>query len=78
MWSKFKIPFFICVLDQTHIAQILLVNDAKIDAKTLNDWTPLHFAAERNNDKAAELLINHGADLNAKRFDGKKGFVSKT
>lgn len=39
---------------------------AKIDAKTLDEWTPLHSACFWNNVECAEALIAHGADINAK------------
>lgn len=42
-------PPFILLLGQNHIAEILIVNGARVNAKTFDDWTPLHFAAERSN-----------------------------
>jgi ankyrin repeat protein len=39
---------------------------AKIDAKTQDDWQPLHSACYWNNTECAELLISSGADINAK------------
>ena len=31
-----------------------------------NNWTPLHFAAEKDSFKIGELLISKGADINEK------------
>lgn len=39
---------------------------AKIDAKTQDDWQPLHSACYWNNVECAEALIANGADINAK------------
>jgi len=32
----------------------------------LNDWTPLHYAVSRDDVAAIELLLAHGADVNAR------------
>ena len=37
----------------------------EVDARDDNGWTPLHVAAHENNDKAAEGLLQAGADVNA-------------
>ena len=31
-------------------------------------WTPLHFAATNNSKEMGELLISHGAEVNAQSF----------
>lgn len=46
--------------------QYLLEAGAKIDAKTQDEWQPLHSACCWNNTKCAEALIANGADVNAK------------
>ena len=30
-----------------------------------NNWTPLHYAVEKDSNKMGELLISKGADINA-------------
>ena len=41
-----------------------------INAKTDQDETPLHFAAEAGYPKNAEFLLEHGADVNAVSIEG--------
>ena len=48
--------------DRYEILEILLQAGADIQQRGINDYTPLHFAATRNDPKAVELLLAHGAD----------------
>jgi uncharacterized protein len=38
---------------------------ASVHQRGLNGWTPLHYAATRNDAPAIELLLAHGADASA-------------
>ncbi len=55
---------------RTEIAELLIDNDADVDAK--NEWggTPLHNAALGGHKEIAELLIAEGANVNAKNKNG--------
>jgi len=56
----------------TDIMGILLKNGAKPDiAETTEGWTALHFACDKNDFKAAELLIANGADIYLRDNDGR-------
>lgn len=46
--------------------QYLLQAGAKIDAKTQDEWQPLHSASCWNNVECVATLIANGADINAK------------
>lgn len=48
--------------DRYDLLEILLEAGADIQQRGVNDYTPLHFAATRNDAKAVELLLAHGAD----------------
>lgn len=48
--------------DRYEILDLLLDAGADIQQRGLNDWTPLHFAASRNDPRAVELLLARGAD----------------
>lgn len=48
--------------DRYEILELLLAAGADIEQRGLNDWTPLHYAAARNDPKAVELLLSKGAD----------------
>ncbi|HEY7215050.1 MAG TPA: ankyrin repeat domain-containing protein, partial [Thermoanaerobaculia bacterium] len=39
---------------------------ADLNQRGLNDWTPLHYAASRDDAAAIELLAAKGADLDAR------------
>jgi ankyrin repeat protein len=46
---------------------MLLVRGPVIDTRVvIDDWTPLHFAAEYGETRVAQLLLEHGADVNAR------------
>jgi ankyrin repeat protein len=52
--------------DYAEIAQILLINNKfTVDAWDRTYMTPLHLAVKNCSMKVAQLLIHHGADVNA-------------
>jgi len=46
--------------------ELLLSRGADIQQRGVNDYTPLHYAAARNDAKLIELLLARGADPNAR------------
>ena len=52
----------------TDVVLLLLDNKADINAKSHNEWTPLHRA---ENKEVAEILLANGAEVNVKTTDGK-------
>jgi ankyrin repeat protein len=49
---------------------MLLERGAAIDARDVDDKTPLHFAAQYGRTQVAQLLLEHGADANARTKSG--------
>lgn len=49
--------------DRYSILALLLAHGAPVNAHGINDWTPAHMAAAREDIEALKLLIGHGADL---------------
>lgn len=49
--------------DKYDIIELLLKHGAPVNAHGINDWTPAHMAAVREDIEALELLIRFGADL---------------
>lgn len=49
--------------DRHHMIKLLLEAGADVNRKGVNDWTPAHSAAVKNDVAALELLVAHGADL---------------
>jgi len=52
--------------DRYDIVELLLRFGADIQQRGVNDYTPLHYAAARNDVRMVELLLAHGADPRAK------------
>jgi uncharacterized protein len=52
--------------DRLELLRLLLARGAETGQRGLNDWTPLHYAVARDDLPAIELLIAHGADINAR------------
>jgi hypothetical protein len=52
--------------DRLEILRLLLSRGADTAQRGLNDWTPLHYAVGRDDVAAIELLVAHGADINAR------------
>ncbi len=50
----------------SQFVETLIKNGADIDAHGINDWTPLHQAAIREQIEIMKLLIDHGANVYAK------------
>jgi len=49
--------------DRHEILELLLRAGAPVNLKGVNDWTPAHMAAARNDVDALKLLVRYGADL---------------
>lgn len=49
--------------DRHDVLAALLVAGAPVNAHGINDWTPAHLAAAREDIEALRLLIKYGADL---------------
>lgn len=52
--------------DKYEILGLLLEYGAAVRQRGINDYTPLHYAAARDDAKAVELLLVHGADPDAR------------
>jgi len=52
------------------VADLLLANNADVNAKDDKSTTPLHFAAERGDNDIAELLVANNAEVDAKDAAG--------
>lgn len=52
--------------DRLELVRLLLSGGADMAQRGLNDWTPLHYAVGRDDVAAIELLVAHGADLEAR------------
>ena len=52
--------------DGLELLELLLAHGADIQQRGVNDYTPLHYAANLEHLPAMALLIQHGADLNAR------------
>jgi ankyrin repeat protein len=48
------------------LMELLLEAAAPINIKGINDWTPTHAAAARDDVEALKILVSHGADLNVR------------
>lgn len=54
---------------QEHTLMSILINfGANVNVRDNRDWTALHFAAQNYDINATKLLIENGADINAKDF----------
>lgn len=48
--------------DKYEIVELLLIHGAPTNVHGVNDWTPLHLAAARNDVESLKLLLKFGAD----------------
>jgi ankyrin repeat protein len=49
--------------DRYELLELLLRAGAPVNLKGINDWTPAHLAAVRDDVEALRILVAHGADL---------------
>jgi ankyrin repeat protein len=49
--------------DRHEVLEMLLAAGAPVNLKGINDWTPAHMAAARDDVDALRLLVRYGADL---------------
>ena len=52
--------------DKHELVEILLKAGADIQRRGVNDYTPLHYAAARDDARLVKLLLDHGADSAAR------------
>lgn len=52
--------------DKYELVRCLIAAGADIEQRGINDYTPLHYAAARNDPVAIELLVSAGADPTAR------------
>ena len=52
--------------DRHQLLETLLAAGASLEQRGVNDYTPLHYAATRNDAAAVELLLARGADPSAR------------
>ena len=48
------------------IVEVLIANDANVNARALDYLTPLHIAAEKGHEEIVRILLENGAKVNAK------------
>jgi ankyrin repeat protein len=70
-------PSLFCALDadtdRLALLALLLEFGADVEQRGINDYTPLHHAAARNDAAAIEVLLAHGADPDARtRIDDRE------
>ena len=54
--------------NSTEAAQLLLARGAEIEARTINNLTPLHYVASKNTTESAQLLES-GAEVEARTVE---------
>ena len=55
--------------NSTEAAQLLLARGAEIEARTINNLTPLHYVASKNTTESAQLLLESGAEVEARTVE---------
>ena len=48
---------------------MLLAHGAHVNARDVDEWAPLHSAADHNYLEVAQVLLAHGSDVNARTED---------
>ena len=61
---------YLSLADKSLAADVVSDSSDVIEARDNDGWTPLHLAAESNFIAVARLLIDGGADIEAKDNDG--------
>ncbi len=56
--------------ERLKIAEELIASGYDINAPDSNNWTPLHFAAQANCPEVVKLLIENGANIEAREVNG--------
>lgn len=57
--------------DVDRLAKIAMENDELLHKPDQNGWRPIHEASRGGHVDAVELLLAHGADINARTHEGK-------
>ena len=52
-------------MDSLHFTFFSFYIQAEVNARALNGFTPLHIACKKNRIKVVELLLKHGASIEA-------------
>ena len=55
---------FCCLTGNVLLVELLIFNEANIEAETTLKFTPLIIACQKGNKEIAQMLINAGADIN--------------
>lgn len=65
-----------CAAGECHIniVEFLLNNGVEVNTRDRFGWTPLHYAAQRNNQTLTGTLLDHGATIDATTTDGQTPF----
>jgi cytohesin len=58
------------IKNQKDVVELLLANQAMVNARAKDGGTPLHYASFLGNLEIAELLLANHSDVNAKNNDG--------
>ena len=61
-----KLLFLASCFNNLDILRFLHENGADINSKSKDNWTPLHYAADKGHLSVVEYLVNQKADINAK------------
>jgi hypothetical protein len=52
--------------------RLIVTHKENVDARSNNQWTPLHAASDRGHVGTIRVLLDHGADMNARIHDGRR------
>jgi ankyrin repeat protein len=70
-WSD-TAPLYLAALNNcTEVAELLLHNGAKVNARSKEGATPLHIAAQKGNLRLSKILRAHGGDITIKDSRGR-------